>query len=411
VILAGRNGSNVEVRDVSLGSLMELNGMQLRSGSSMGGSASASEIAGLPAFQQGIRIAAQSIAKLELGVWRGPEENRERVRTTWQSRFFANPPSQWCTWMELWEATEGSLTARNNAFWHKSYDLLTRRVAQVEIKHPDDVRVRWNRQERRPEYSIHVDGAWSEWLTSYEVLHFRVGFPSPGALLAPSPIEMHRRQWATMLAKERAAASVYDRGSMRATAVVFPDSVSDEQAKRFKETFIETGGEGDSPIKVFGGNPRIEQIGLSFQDQQFVETQQYSLFDVGRILGVLPSLLFAAMAHGGDKPITPEHEEDRWSRYGLEPRRARIEQKIASDPAFFGPGARDYPWFYASRPRSDAKTESEMLVREVQAGIRLPDEARSPLGLPDLPDGQGKIPQITPVGGAPNDVPAPTEAA
>ena len=36
-----------------------------------------------------------------------------------------------------------------------------------------------------------------------EILHFRVGFPAPGALVSPSPIEEHRRE----LEASRAAAA------------------------------------------------------------------------------------------------------------------------------------------------------------------------------------------------------------
>jgi hypothetical protein len=39
----------------------------------------------------------------------------------------------------------------------------------------------------------------------------------------------------------------------------------------------------------------------------------------------------------------------------------------------------------------------------VQAGIWLPDEARANDGLNELPGGIGRVVQVTPVGGAPND--------
>jgi hypothetical protein len=45
---------------------------------------------------------------------------------------------------------------------------------------------------------------------------------------------------------------------------------------------------------------------------------------------------------------------------------------------------------------------------QIQAGTLLPDEARADNGRPPLPDGLGQIPQVTPVGGAPNPAPLPT---
>lgn len=405
MILATPQG-NVQ-RDVSLASLMAMEGIPLRG--QPGATATPNDIAGLPAFQQAIRIAAEAIAKLTLGVWRGPEPDRAPVTATWQARFFANPPNErGDTWFYTWEGTEASLTARNNAFWLKSHDLLSGRVNRIQLWHPDAVGFRWNRQAARAEYRLaQDDGTWSDWLTSAEVLHFRKGAPAPGAILAPSPLELHRRTWATALEKQRAEQRVYSKGNKKTVAVVFPETITPDQAKRWREVYLE--GQEDSDVKVFGGGPAIQTIGLSFQDLQFIETQQFSIEDVGRILGIPPSLLWASLGTHGDKPLTPEHEEDRWFRYGTEPRRTRIEQAILVDPDFFGVGARDYPLFAAGHVRADAKTESDILVHEVQAGILLVDEARAIRGLGPLPNGLGQIPQITPVGGAPNE-PAPAAA-
>lgn len=386
----------IEQREASMGELLASQGVLLRSAS--GTAASSREVAGLPAWTQAIRIASEAIAKHRMRVWRGEDAERRMVTTTWQARFFAGRPNEWYSWFEAWERTEASLTARWNAFWLKEHDELGRVVA-IYVLHPDEVAARWNRTLRRPEYQVQLAGLRSEWLTSRDVLHFRVGTPDPGQIVSPSPVERHRRAWVAALARQAAEAEFYEDGSRRTTAVVFPGDVTPQQAEEFRQVYLSG---SSAKVKVFGGDPRIETIGLSLADQQFVESQAFSIEDVGRILGVPPSLLWAASKEGA-KPLTPEHEEDRWVRYGLEPRRQRIEQTIAHDPSFFGPGARDYPAFHVRRVRGDALTESDMVVHEVQAGIRTPNEGRAELGLPPHPDGD--ILQITPVGGAPNPEP------
>jgi HK97 family phage portal protein len=400
MIVRGRHGNvAIQSRDANLGAFLKAEGLS-RSGSET--VVNAKEVAGLPAWKQAIRIASEAIAKHRLRVWRGEDADRRRVTGSWQARFFAGQPNERYSWFYAWECTEASLTARSNAYWLKTSD--GNRVSDIYVVHPDLVDVRWNKDLHRAEYRITLEtGKWTDWLTSAEVLHFRVGFSSPGSLLAPSPIEEHRRTWATSLAKTKAEEKQYTKGLAKTVAVVFPEKVTEEQAKHWRDVYIgsESTLEEGSQVKVFGGDPRIETIGLSLQDAQFVESQAFSIYDVGRILGVPPSLLWAATA-GDDKPITPEHEEDRWTRYGLEGRRMRIEGTIQSDPSFFGPGARDYPMFDWKRVRSDAITESRMLVTEVQSGILLPDEARAELGLPPLPDGAGQIPQVVPVGGMQN---------
>jgi HK97 family phage portal protein len=404
VIVKGRHGAiAVESRAANLDALIRATGGHLRS--AKGVSVTGREVAGLPAFRQAIRIASEAIGKHRMRVWRGEDVDRRPVKSTWQARLFAGQPNDLYPWFYAWECTEASLTARNNAYWLKKYDEQLH-VAEIYVVHPDAITVRWNRERGHVEYRVPLElGKPSEWLTSRDILRFRVGAVAPGQIIAPSPIEEHRRAWAAALSKQQAEESFYTSGSMKAVAVIFPEKVDPGQAERWKQLYLGDGGiEEGSQVKVFGGDPRIETIGLSLAEQQFVESQAFAIEDVGRMLGVPPSLLWAASKEGS-KPITPEHEEDRWTRYGLEPRRQRIEQTVAHDPAFFGPSARDYPMFDIRRVRGDAITESRMLVTEVQSGILLPDEARAELGLPPLPDGAGQIPQVVPVGGAPNPDP------
>lgn len=389
---------NVQVhrRDASVGAMVAAAGGSRSPGSV---AVTGTTVAGLPAWKQAVRVAAEAVAKHRMCVWRGEDEQRRRVTATWQARFFAGQPNDRYPWFTAWEMTEASLTARANGYWLLMLDGST--VREIHVVHPDQVTVRWNHELKRAEYRV-VPGDFepSPWMTSADVLHFRLGHPAPGAVVAPTPIEEHRRSLGAALAKSEAEESFYDGGSMKTTAVVFPGDVTPDQAQRWKELYLGAGGvTGGSQVKVFGGDPRLETIGLSLSDQQFVESQAFSIEDVGRILGVPPSLLWA-QSREGSKPITPEHEEDRWVRYGLEPRRQRIEQTIQHHPAFFGPGARDYPAFHVRRVRGDALTESDMVVHEVQAGIRTPNEGRAELGLAPHPDGD--ILQLTPVGGAVN---------
>ena len=114
------------------------------------------------------------------------------------------------------------------------------------------------------------------------------------------------------------------------------------------------------------------------------------------------SLIWAGGSGGGksgDSPLSPEHEMTRWMKIGLIPRLTRIESAIYSDPDFFGATARDYPQFDTSRSiRGDAATEALIMHNRVQDGTVLVDEARAELGLPELPNGAGKIPVINPAG-------------
>jgi hypothetical protein len=121
----------------------------------------------------------------------------------------------------------------------------------------------------------------------------------------------------------------------------------------------EHGGlENQAKVRVIGGGSKVETIGLSLQDAQYVESMQLSIDALANIYGVPASLLGGGNKQTGATPITPEHEQMRWFEYGLEPRLARIVATVNSDPDFFGPGARDYVTFTGVTVRADTAAES-----------------------------------------------------
>lgn len=362
---------------------------------------------GLPAFSRAVGIAAEAVAKRDCGVFRGADADKKRVTTTWQARLFGGTPNDRQSWFDLWEETEASMTATNNAIWLKVADKLGR-VDSVFFVPKHRVEARWNRELSRAEYRVkNEDGSgWSDWLDGSVVLHFRIGHLQPGSIMAPTPVEVFREALKAALAKSKYESNHYDQGLMKSLAVTFPGDVKPEQARRFRELLqSEHGGVPNSAgVRVFGGGATVTEVGISLADAQFIESMNFDVEQIARITRVWASLIGGNGGTGSTRQmITPEHEEDRWYRYGLEPRLTRYEKRVLADPSFFGAGSRDYLEFLSSAVRADAATESRMLVSEVQCGITLADEARAIKGRPPLPNGLGQIPQITPVGGAPND--------
>lgn len=381
-------------------------GDQLRGGTGGGVIVSAKSVGGLAAVGRAVSLASEAVAKRKLAVWRGDDVQKARVTATWQARLFRGNPNERESWFDVFEQTEASLTGRNNALWLKLKDDLGR-IAAVYFISRERFEARWNKDTRRAEYRIR-DGSgssWSDWLDSSNVLHFRVGHAEPGSLVAPTPIEIYRDALRAALSKVRFESNHYDHGILNSLAVTFPLGVKPEQARRFRDMMkAEHGGvENSAGTRVFGNGATVSDIGISLADAQFIESMNFDVEQISRIYRVAASLLGGATGANVRAAPTPEHEEDRWYRYGLEPRLTRIEETIKADPDFFGSASRDYPGFLAAQVRGDVTAESERIVREVQSGLITPNEGRAEKGYPPHPDGD--ILQITPVGGTPNDVP------
>jgi HK97 family phage portal protein len=174
-------------------------------------------------------------------------------------------------------------------------------------------------------------------------------------------------------------------------------------------------GTGGDTTAVIGGGADIKPIGMTAADAQFVEMAHLTVQDASRIMGVPANLLGVQL-----EKAVPNLEQDlaSWLRFGLGPELERIESIVGADDELFPAGAHTYPKFDTDLfVRGDVKTEATVLVALVQAGILTPNEARRVRGLDDLPGTVGDIPQITPVGGAPNPLslspapPAPAESS
>lgn len=408
MIVSTRAGGEVELRDASVGALIRAT-EGLRSGKT---GVTRETVLGLPAWMAAVTIASQAVASMrQIAVFRGEGPERRQVRTTWQARFFGSVPNdRGESWFSLLAQTEASLTNANNAYWLKLSD--QGRVGYVAVAAPEAVEVRWHPEAQVKLFRVRLDdGHYTDWLDSSYVLHFR-RLNLPGCLKDPSPVDLHRQTLAAALAKVSYEANYYDEGILRGLAVTFPREMQPDEAQRWREVFqaSHSGTDRQHQVRVFGGGAEVSTIGLSLEEAQYIESMQFSIQDVARMTGVQASLLgAAAVSTQASAPLSPEHEQDRWLRYGLGPRLTLIEETVKADPSFFGPGSRDYPLFPDRAVHGDIKTETDRIHKLVQAGVLLQDEARALLGYDPLPDGVGQIPQIVPVGGAPN--PEPAQAA
>ncbi len=365
-------------------------------------------VRGVPAYGQAVRLAAEAVAGLRMGVWKGDPPDRKRVTASWQARLLRGALNGEQTRFEFWETVEESLGYRANAYVWKLAG--ADRVTELWALHPDQVSVLI--EPRRVVYRVmlgngYVDplgrGAQTVTVDRSTILHIR-GHGGGGLAMAPSPVQVYRRALASALSKEAHEEALYSRRATFQLGIAFPEAIGPEQVREFKEMWNESYSsvEDTGKVPVLGGGGRFEKIGLTQADAQFVEAMNLSVEEIARITNVQASLL--GVTHS-NRPLTPEHEEDRWHRYGLGPRLERIEAALEGDPDLFGPGAGTYPMFdLGAGVRGDLTTEETLAHQQVQDGRLLVDEWRASKGLPPLPGGLGSVPQIVPVGGAPNPV-------
>lgn len=348
----------------------------------------------LAAVGAAIEWAAAQVAMLPLRVWRGVGLDRALVSTTWQARFFAGEPNPEQTWIDLLEQTQAAVEARGNAFWVKTLDEAGR-VAQVWLVPPGGCVATFDAKTREKRFAVRVVGGGVETLSRREVTHFR-GPGAPGDAMAPSRVERYASTLGALDAKVQYERDLYENGAGQSIAVSFPRDVPNHEIAKFRDVFQSehaTAGRRGR-VKVFGGGATVSHVGLSPADAQLVASLDWSVADVARAFGVPLDAILAQLGKGD----SPDASRRRWRETQLPPRLMRMAQTLRNDPSFFGAGSRDYPQHDMRGVLFDAAILKEL----VQVGVLVPDEGRAELGYAPLPDGAGQVPQITPVGGAPN---------
>lgn len=401
-----RNGTQVEMRSFALTDMVRYGYGALRGVQPL----SEGHVRGVPAINRAARIRAEALASLRLRCWRGDGPDRERVDNVWQARLFKGSPNEWQTRFTFWETAGESLAYRNNAYIWKLTDPDYAQVVALYALHPDQVSVKGGGRYEVDVRDGYVDpvgrGHARYKVDDSTILHIR-GHGQGGTWAAPTPVEVFREALAGPVERQRHEAKMWRRGTSLQLAVQLPNPVSRKEAADMRESWRASyeGTDGETTA-VVGGGAEIKPIGMTMADAQFVEMAKLTVMDAARIMGVPANLLGAQIER-----TVPNLEQDlaTWLRFGLGPELERIEAALLADRQLFPPVGRSiYPMFDTETfVRGDLRTEDTIAHQQVQDGRLLVDEWRATRGLPPLPDGAGKIPQVVPVGGGQNPNAAP----
>ena len=387
--------------------------------SSSGDIVSVDDALGLPAVLGAVRLIAETIASLPMEVWQGRGAEKKLQDKTWQYERLHTAPSDEQSAFDFWLDVAASVETYGNAYVRKVKGP-DGRVETMFLLDPWSVRVYRDQRTAEKVFLVRPYGTtgYQEYGTG-EILHVR-GLAMRGADWGMSPIEWERDVLGSGRARSKFEGNLYNNNAAPPGAIVVPGRLNDEAAERLVARWkrAHAGVLNAGNPAVLSDGAKWETFGLPLKDVQFIEANGFLVEDVARMFNVPASLL---QHNGPGTPPNVEQDSTRFLNFGLNPRLKRIEQAVLADPDFFGVGSKAYPLFCTEDfIRADAATQAQVRHFDVQSGVLLPDEARAERGLPPLPPipedptkEPGKVPQITPVGGAPNalTVPAPADTS
>ena len=159
---------------------------------------------------------------------------------------------------------------------------------------PDQVQP-WVSTDRRLIYQVHGDtfgvDAQVRWLSDRQIHHVR-GLAVQG-LIGLSPLRAANAVGLAM-ATEEFGARFFAQGARPGFILSHPGQLSDRAFERLQAGWDNGGGENAHKTKIVEEGIKVEKIGISPDEAQFLETRAFQVAEICRIFNVSPGLVGAA---------------------------------------------------------------------------------------------------------------------
>jgi HK97 family phage portal protein len=340
---------------------------------------------GISAVWRAISLISQTLAQLPMRTLRDTGDGQRQRMTS-----FLDTPGgpEGPTPFEWRETVFAHLLLHGNAFLAHVYGGAGQLLAlvplhplcvQIELPHPED--------EEQPKggkwfWASLIDGTRERFDAS--TLTHIPGMSLDG-IRGISVIEYGRNSLGTAIAGDRAAASMFGQG-LTVAGLVTPDEDEpdwdDASYVKGEVNAALTGVENAGKIAVIARKLKFQQMQMSAEDAQFLQSRQFSIEEIARWFGVPPFELMQT-----DKQTSwgtgIEAQQRGLGRTVLSPWATRMEQRLSR----LLPSPRFVEFDFAGLERPDPKTEIELLISEVDGGLLTINEARSIRNLPPVPGG------------------------
>lgn len=222
-----------------------------------------------------------------------------------------------------------------------------------------------------------------------------------------SPIAIHRNSLGTAIAGDRAAAKMFGHG-LTVAGIVTPD---EEEPDWDDATFLKdeisdalTGNENMGKIAVLPRKLKFQQMEMSAEDAQFLQSRQFSIEEVARIYGVPPfELMQTEKQTSWGTGI--EAQQRGLGRTVLSPWATRVEQRLSR----LLPNPRFVETDFSGLERPSPDVEIRLLLEQIEGGLITINEARAVRNLPPVPGGDILRIHGQPLSASVLTDPAPTE--
>lgn len=336
-----------------------------------------------------VRVLAETIASLPLHVYKRLEGSKGKEKAPEHYLYpvlheIANPEM---TSFELRETMVGHLCLRGNAYAEKVFDRAGR-VKELWPLNPDGVLVERDKATKQLIYIITLPGESKQVkLSSDRILHIR-GLSGNG-IIGYSPIALAKESIGLALATEEYGSRFFGNASRPSGVLEHPGKLGKDAADRLKKSWEEMhrGLSNAHRVAILEEGLKWNQIGMSQEDSQYLQTRQYQVVDIARIFRVPPHMI-AELSRATFSNI--EFQSIDFVVNTLRPWLVRFEQ--AFKQRLFDETDREYyaEFLIDGLLRGDIASRYSAYAIGRQWGWLSADDIREMENRNPLPDGQGE---------------------
>lgn len=278
-----------------------------------------------------VRIIAETVSTLPITVFRENEKgDKQRDRNHEIYKLLGTRkgrPNKWQTSLEFREMMTGHLALRGNAY----AEIVSNgggEIVELLPIHPDRVKV--DRLENgRLRYKLMAYGDLpEETLTQDDVMHIR-WFSSDG-IVGLSPIAHAANAIGLAQATEEHGSTLFKNGARPAGILHHPGKLPPEAPNQLREEWnrLHQGSGKAHGLAVTQGGMEYQEIGITPEDAQYLETRKFQAEDIARVYRV-PLHMINILDHATFTNI--EHQSIDFVKFTLAPWLARWETTVDRD--------------------------------------------------------------------------------
>ncbi len=346
-------------------------------------------VRGLPAAHACNRVLAEGIAALPFAVFER-QEPRGRRRATEHPlyRLLHEQANPYMTAYKFRETMQGHLGFWGNAFANIERNRYGDPIALWPMR-PDCLHKMWIDENKIMHYVYQMpDGSPYEG-TQFDIFHVR-GLSKDG-LMGISPLTVFREAFGQSIAAREYGSRFFSQDARPGGVLQTKGKLSTEAAQRMGASWraAHEGLNHAHRVAILEEGVEWHQVGMSNEDAQFVELQQFNLGDMARIFNIKPHKIadLSRATFSNIEQVAIEHVTDT-----LMPWLVNWEQQVGVSLIKPAEQGRYYAkHIVAGLLRGDSAARSAFYSAGINGGWFSPDDIREMEDLNPLPDGLGDV--------------------